>query len=72
MLDLSYEEDSRAEVDANFVMTGGRKLVEVQCSAEQRPFDDAQLQEMIVLARGGVEQLIARQQTLLSGLTLMQ
>ncbi len=70
MLDLSYEEDSRAEVDMNFVMTGGKKIVEVQATAEQRPFDDAQLQRMIELARRGVELLIAKQQAVLSNLML--
>ncbi len=70
MLDLAYEEDSRAEVDMNFVMTGGKKMVEVQATAEQRPFDDAQLQQMIALARRGVELLIARQQAVLANLML--
>ncbi len=72
MLDLSYEEDSRAEVDMNFVMTGGRKMVEVQATAEQRPFDEAQLQRMIELARRGVESLIAKQRAVLSNLLLRQ
>ncbi len=72
MLDLTYEEDSRAEVDMNFVMTGGRKLVEVQATAEQRPFDDAQLQRMIELARRGVDSLIAKQRAVLSSLLLRQ
>ncbi len=70
MLDLSYEEDSRAEVDMNFVMTGGRKMVEVQATAEQRPFDESQLQRMIELARRGVEMLITKQQAVLSNLML--
>jgi ribonuclease PH len=70
MLDLSYEEDSRAEVDMNFVMTGGRKLVEIQATAEQRPFDEAQLQRMMELARRGVEGLIAKQRAVLSHLML--
>jgi ribonuclease PH len=65
MLDLTYEEDSRAEVDMNVVMTGSGKLVEVQATAEQRPFDDDQLQRMIELARRGVEVLIAEQKKLL-------
>jgi ribonuclease PH len=65
MLDLTYEEDSRADVDMNFVMTGSGKLVEVQATAEQRPFDDAQLRHMIELARSGVESLIAQQKKLL-------
>lgn len=70
MLDLTYEEDSRAEVDMNFVMTGGKKLVEVQATAEQRPFDDAQLNRMIELARRGVEGLIAKQRAVLAHLML--
>jgi ribonuclease PH len=72
MLDLAYEEDSRAEVDANFVMTGSKKLIEVQCTAEQHPFDDAQLHRMMELARKGIESLIAKQQAVLRGLTLRQ
>jgi ribonuclease PH len=72
MLDLSYEEDSRAEVDMNFVMTGAKKMVEVQATAEQRAFDDAQLKRMIELARRGVESLIAKQQAVLSNLLLRQ
>ena len=72
MLDLAYEEDSRAEVDANFVMTGSKKLIEVQCTAEQHPFDDAQLHRMMELARRGIDSLIVRQQAVLGGLTLRQ
>jgi ribonuclease PH len=72
MLDLSYEEDSRAEVDMNLVMTGGKKIVEIQGTAEQHPFDDAQLRRMMDLARRGIESLIARQQAVLSNLLLRQ
>ncbi len=72
MLDLSYEEDARAEVDMNFVMTGGKKFVEVQATAEQKPFDEAQLKRMTELARKGVESLIAKQQAVLSSLLLRQ
>ena len=72
MLDLSYEEDSRAEVDMNFVMTGAKKMVEVQATAEHRAFDDAQLRRMIELAKRGVESLIAKQQAVLSNLLLRQ
>ena len=68
MLDLTYEEDSRADVDMNFVMTGSGKMVEVQATAEHKPFDQAQLDRMIELARQGVESLIARQQALLGSL----
>src|SRR5271167_2336249 len=72
MLDLSYEEDSRADVDMNLVITGSKKMVEVQATAERRPFDDAQLAKMMSLARKGIESLIARQQALLAGLPLRQ
>ena len=72
MLDLAYEEDSRADVDMNVVATGSKKLVEVQATAERRPFDDAQLTKMMALARQGIESLIGRQQAVLSGLPLRQ
>jgi ribonuclease PH len=72
LLDLCYEEDSRADVDMNFVMTAGRKLVEVQATAEHQVFDDQQLETMMALARGGVQTLIAKQQAILGMLTLRQ
>ena len=68
LLDLCYEEDSRAEVDLNFVMTGARKIVEIQATAEQHPFDDAQLKTMMELAGRGVDSLIERQRAILSSL----
>ncbi len=61
LLDLDYEEDSRADVDMNIVMTGAGRFVEVQATAEHRPFDDAQLSGLIDFARGGIRQLIDRQ-----------
>src|SRR5881296_3789320 len=72
LLDLCYEEDSRADVDINFVMTAGYKLVEVQATAERQVFDEQQLGKMIALARAGVQQLIAKQQAILGMLTLRQ
>jgi ribonuclease PH len=72
LLDLCYEEDSQAEVDLNFVMTGGRKIVEVQATAEQHPFDEAQLKRMMDYATKGIESLIARQRAILSQLPLRQ
>ena len=72
LLDLAYEEDSRAEVDMNLVMTGAKKMVEIQGTAEQHPFDDAQLKRMMELARKGIESLIAKQKAVLSNLTLRQ
>jgi len=72
LLDLNYEEDSRAEVDLNFVMTGGKKIVEIQATAEQRAFDEEQLHRMTELAKRGVESLIARQRAILGTLLLLQ
>src|SRR6266850_1230451 len=72
LLDLAYEEDSRADVDMNFVMTAGRKLVEVQATAEHQVFDEEQLTKMLALATQGVQSLIAKQQAVLSTLTLRQ
>jgi ribonuclease PH len=61
MLDLNYEEDSRAEVDFNVVMTGSGRLVEVQGTAEGDPFSRQQLDQMIGLAATGIERLTAIQ-----------
>jgi ribonuclease PH len=72
LLDLCYEEDSRAEVDLNFVMTGGRKIVEVQATAEQHPFDEAQLKKMMEFASKGIDSLIAKQRSILQKLPLRQ
>jgi ribonuclease PH len=58
MLDLCYEEDSQADVDMNVAMTGSGQFVEVQATAEHRPFDDAQMGSLISLARAGIAQLI--------------
>jgi ribonuclease PH len=58
MLDLCYDEDSRAEVDMNVVMTGGGKFVEVQATAERTPFEQRQLDELLELARGGIAELL--------------
>jgi ribonuclease PH len=57
MLDLCYEEDSRADVDMNVIMTGADQFVELQATGERTPFGDAQLQELIALARKGIRQL---------------
>ena len=72
LLDLCYEEDSQAEVDLNFVMTGARKIVEVQATAEQHPFDEAQLKSMMDFASRGIESLIAKQRSVLRNLPLKQ
>ncbi|MEY2414643.1 MAG: ribonuclease [Acidobacteriaceae bacterium] len=72
LLDLCYEEDSRADVDMNFVMTSGNRFVELQATAEHQVFDDSQLASMVSMARQGVKSLIAKQQAVLPKLTLRQ
>jgi ribonuclease PH len=57
-LDLDYEEDSRADVDMNMVMTGSGRFVELQATAEQQSFDDEQLGHLVMLARRGIAELI--------------
>ena len=66
LLDLSYEEDSRADVDMNIVMTAANKFVEVQATAEHQVFTDDQLQAMIELARHGLKTLLEKQQSVLA------
>jgi len=61
MLDLCYEEDSQADVDMNVVMTGAGRFIEVQATAEHAAFDDAQMADLIALARGGIAQLVELQ-----------
>ncbi len=61
VLDLDYSEDSEAETDANFVMTGGGNLVEIQGTAEKTPFTEEQFLALLALARKGVGELVAKQ-----------
>jgi ribonuclease PH len=61
VLDLDYAEDSEAETDMNFVMTGTSGIVEIQGTAEKTPFSDAELAALIALARKGVQRLIELQ-----------
>jgi ribonuclease PH len=65
VLDLDYIEDSGAEADANFVMTGKGGLVEVQGTAEHRAFTEAQFGELMQLAKGGIISLIEKQRSVL-------
>jgi ribonuclease PH len=65
VLDLDYDEDSSAETDANFVLTGSGGLVEVQGTAEGAPFSEAQLGELLALARKGTAELFALQKDIL-------
>jgi ribonuclease PH len=57
LLDLDYEEDSSAEVDVNVVMAGDGRLIEVQATAERAPLDRDQLDELLDLAAGGIEEI---------------
>jgi ribonuclease PH len=66
MLDLPYEEDSRAEVDMNVVMTGSGRFVEVQGTAEGMAFSRRELDELLGLAEGGIATLVAAQRTVLA------
>jgi ribonuclease PH len=66
VLDLDYAEDSTAETDANFVITGSGGLVEVQGSAEGAPFSQDELLAMLALARGGIADLVKMQKAALS------
>lgn len=65
LLDLCYEEDSHAQVDMNVVMTGSSELVEVQATAEGRPYTNQELQRLLDLAASGIRQLREKQQELL-------
>jgi ribonuclease PH len=65
-LDLAYEEDSRAEVDMNVAMTDAGAFVEIQGTAEARPFDRVQLDAMLALAKVGIDELFGHQRTALA------
>jgi ribonuclease PH len=58
VLDLDYPEDSAAETDANFVITGSGGIVEIQGTAEGKPFTEAELIALLGLARGGIGRLV--------------
>jgi ribonuclease PH len=67
VLDLNYEEDSTAEVDMNVVCTGTGKFIELQGTAEREPFSKDQMDEMLVLAEKGINQLFTIQRYALVG-----
>jgi ribonuclease PH len=60
-LDLCYEEDSSADVDLNVVMTASGKFVEIQGTAEREPFSKAQLDQLLNLAKKGIDQVLIAQ-----------
>jgi ribonuclease PH len=61
VLDLDYAEDSEADTDANFVLSGSRKIVEIQATAERDPFSEEQFLALLALARKGCEKLVSLQ-----------
>ncbi|TKH46667.1 ribonuclease PH [Paenibacillus sp. FSL R10-2782] len=65
LLDLNYEEDSKAKVDMNLVMTGGGKYVELQGTGEESPFDRQELDQLLSLGEQGILQMIERQKEVL-------
>jgi ribonuclease PH len=68
-LDLCYEEDSRADVDMNFVMTGSGKFIEVQGTAENSPFTKKQMERMAEIAQQGIKELLKAQKQVIASLT---
>lgn len=61
VLDLDYDEDSAAQVDANFVLTGSGKIIEIQGTAEESPFSEEEFMQLLTLAKKGVAELTALQ-----------
>ncbi|MEX0804084.1 MAG: ribonuclease PH [Candidatus Binatia bacterium] len=68
LLDLCYEEDSKADVDMNFVMTGSGKFIEVQGTAESAPFTKKQMDQMAEIAQQGIKELLKAQKQVLASL----
>jgi ribonuclease PH len=66
LLDLKYDEDSRAEVDMNVVCTGDGRFIEVQGTAEREPFSREQMDSLLALATQGLESLIAMQREIIA------
>jgi ribonuclease PH len=70
LLDLAYEEDSVAQVDMNVVKTGRGRFVEVQGTAEDTPFTDDELRDLLAAADKGIKELIALQKKILGDVEL--
>ena len=66
LLDLKYDEDSRAEVDMNVVCTGDGRFIELQGTAEREPFSRAQMDELVTLGTRGIETLIGMQKQIIA------
>jgi ribonuclease PH len=67
VLDLDYAEDSNADADANFVLTGSGRIIEVQGTAERIPFSEEELLKLLGLARKGITELVVLQKKAISG-----
>jgi ribonuclease PH len=65
ILDLEYVEDSKAQVDANFVLTGNGRIIEIQSTAEDTPFSKAEFDSLLKLAEKGIGELVLHQNTAL-------
>jgi ribonuclease PH len=63
LLDLNYEEDSKAEIDANFVITENMQLVEIQATGERKTFSDEELNEMLKISKSGIKEIIQQQKS---------
>ena len=70
LLDLCYEEDSKAEVDMNIVMTGKGEFIEIQGTAERKPFSKEKMDKLLGLAQKGIEDLFTIQRKLVGDLIL--
>jgi ribonuclease PH len=68
ILDLCYEEDSKAEVDMNVVMTGAEEFIEIQGTAERKSFSKSQMDALMDLGKKGITELIGVQKDLLKGI----
>lgn len=68
LLDLNYEEDSKAEVDMNIVSTGSGEFIEIQGTAERKPFDREQMDKLLALAQKGIGDLVDIQRNLLKNI----
>ena len=65
IIDVDYEEHCHAQVDMNFVLTESGKIVEIQGTAEEEPFEESEFNELMALAKDGIKQLIAKQKEVL-------
>jgi ribonuclease PH len=70
LLDLKYDEDSRAEVDMNVVCTGDGRFIELQGTAEREPFSRSQMDDLVALASRGIETLVGIQKKIISGIEI--